>query len=73
MIVLKDIGTFKDIPPIVHAIITGDIAALNNNLITGWDIEESIVLSKYIEQTPLEFALIVENLYNKKDYSKLDK
>ncbi|WP_286411566.1 ankyrin repeat domain-containing protein [Myroides marinus] len=61
MIVLKDIGTFQDIPPIVHAIITGDIASLNNNLTTGWDIEKSIVLSKYIEQTPLDFALIMEN------------
>lgn len=61
MITLKDIGTFKTIPSIANAIITGDIPFLDQHYNQGWDIEEEIVLSKYIEQSALDLALIMEN------------
>jgi len=61
MITIKDIGTYETIPPIVNDLITGNIPSLDEYFAQGWNIEESISLCEYIEQTPLDFALIMEN------------
>lgn len=61
MVSLKDIGTFKTVLPIVNAIITGDIPFLDQYYTEGWDIEKQISLSKYIDESPLDLALIMEN------------
>lgn len=61
MIKIKDVGTFESIPPLVNDIITGNIAALEVHLKEGWNIEKDIQLGEYIEQSPLDFALIMEN------------
>ncbi|WP_300674584.1 ankyrin repeat domain-containing protein [Soonwooa sp.] len=61
MMKIKDIGTFETLPPLVEDIIAGNIAALETHLKQGWNIEERIKLGKYVEQLPLDFALIMEN------------
>lgn len=58
MIVLKDIGKFKELPEIAMHIYQGDIPALQAVLAAGWDIEEGIVLSKYSTLSPLDLALV---------------
>lgn len=58
MIVLKDIGKFKELPEIAMHIYQGDIPALQAALAAGWDIEEGIVLSKYSTLSPLDLALV---------------
>jgi len=61
MIEIKDIGTFESIPQIVTDIIHGDIEALNNYLQQGLDIEKLIEIDEYIEESPLDIALIMES------------
>ncbi len=61
MIKIKDIGQYEKIPPIVNDIITGNIPALNEYLKQGWNIEKNISLCEYTEQSPLDFALIMES------------
>lgn len=60
MIVLKDIGKFKELPEIAMHIYQGDIPALQAALAAGWDIEEGIVLSKYTTLSPLDLALVAQ-------------
>lgn len=60
MIKLKDIGSFQSIPQMVSDIIDGNIPALNAHWEQGWDIEEKINIGKYIRQSPLDYALIME-------------
>ncbi|WP_195573951.1 ankyrin repeat domain-containing protein [Paenibacillus sp. 1001270B_150601_E10] len=62
MIALKNIGKFKELPPIAMHIHEGNIPALQDELAKGWDIEEGIVLSQYTTLSPLELALISERL-----------
>lgn len=61
MINIKDIGSFKSIPQIVAYIINGDLMALNEYLQQGWDIEKLIEIDEYIEESPLDLALIMES------------
>ena len=61
MITIKDIGTYETIPPIVNDIIIGNIPSLDEYFKQDWNIENKISLSKYIEQTPLDFALMMES------------
>ncbi|MFC3749767.1 ankyrin repeat domain-containing protein [Paenibacillus sp. GCM10012306] len=58
MIVLKDIGRFEELPERAMHIYEGNIPALQAALASGWNIEESIVLSKHITVSPLDLALI---------------
>ncbi|MBP1915176.1 hypothetical protein J2Z23_002133 [Lederbergia galactosidilyticus] len=58
MIVLKDIGRFKELPEIAMQIYEGNISALRAAITAGWDIEEGIVLSKHITLSPLDLALV---------------
>lgn len=60
MMVLKDIGKFKELPEIAMHIYQGDIPALQAALAAGWDIEEGIVLSKYTTLSPLDLALVAQ-------------
>jgi hypothetical protein len=62
MIKLKDIGRFEKLPEIAMDIYTGNIPGLEAAMAAGWDIEEGIVLSKYITLSPLDLALISERL-----------
>lgn len=62
MIKLKDIGRFEELPEIAMDIYTGNIPGLEAAMAAGWDIEEGIVLSKYITLSPLDLALISERL-----------
>lgn len=61
MVSLKDIGTFKTVPPIVNAIISGDITLLDQYYAEGWDIEKQISIGKHTDESPLDLALIMEN------------
>lgn len=60
MIKMKDIGNFQSVPQIVSDIINENISALNDHLSQGWDIEKKINIGKYISQSPLDYALIME-------------
>ncbi len=51
-------GTFDTLPDFAMAIYKGDTAAVEEWIREGVDLEEPIVLSKYIALTPLELALI---------------
>lgn len=62
MIKLKDIGNFDHLPEIALQIHQGNILALRQALDTGWDIEQGIELSKYTILSPLDIALISEQL-----------
>ncbi|MEK8130103.1 ankyrin repeat domain-containing protein [Paenibacillus filicis] len=62
MIVLKDIGRFKELPECGMHIYEGNISALHAAIESGWDIEEGIVLSKYITVSPLDLALISQQM-----------
>ncbi|MCG7405936.1 ankyrin repeat domain-containing protein [Paenibacillus sp. ACRRX] len=62
MIKLKDIGKFDTIPELAQHIYEGNIAALNSALAAGWDIEQGIELSRYITCSPLDIAIIAEQL-----------
>ncbi|WP_024470113.1 ankyrin repeat domain-containing protein [Treponema pedis] len=61
MIKLKDIGNFETVPKIAEDIINGNISNLELHLKSGWDIEKEIVISKYIDLSPIDCALIMEN------------
>ena len=61
MIELKDIGNFKSVPQIVSDIINGNISALDEHLLKGFDIEEGIKIGKYTTLSPLDLALIMES------------
>ena len=61
MIELKDIGNFKSVPQIVSDIINGNISALDEHLLKGFDIEEGIKIGKYTTLSPLDIALIMES------------
>ncbi|MBP1989360.1 ankyrin repeat domain-containing protein [Paenibacillus eucommiae] len=58
MIKLKDIGNFGSLPEIAMQIYEGNIPALNKALANGWNIEESIELSKHTKLSPLDISLI---------------
>ncbi|WP_435923089.1 ankyrin repeat domain-containing protein [Paenibacillus sp. DYY-L-2] len=60
MIVLRDIGRFKELPEIAMHIYKGDIPALQAAIAAGWDIEERFVLSKYTKLSPLDLALVTQ-------------
>lgn len=62
MIVLKGIGKFKELPEIAMHIYEGNIPALHAAITAGWDVEEGIVLSKYIALSPLDLALVSQKL-----------
>lgn len=62
MIVLKDIGKFAELPDIAMHIYQGNISALQEALAAGWDIEEGIVLSKYITLSPLDLAIVSQQM-----------
>ena len=59
MIQLKDLGTFESVPHIVTDIVTGNIRALENALVNGWDINIPIEIGEYSEHTPLELAFVM--------------
>lgn len=42
MIQIKDLGTFEAVPEIVIDIVKGNIKALENALVDGWDIHKPI-------------------------------
>ncbi|GGG69856.1 ankyrin repeat domain-containing protein [Paenibacillus radicis (ex Gao et al. 2016)] len=62
MIVLKDIGKFEQLPELAMQIYKGDIPALSVAIEAGWDIEEGIVLSKHTTISPLDLALISQQI-----------
>jgi len=62
MIVLKDIGKFEALPEIAMHIYKGNLPALQAAIATGWDIEEGIVLSKYTTISPLDLALVSQQM-----------
>ena len=62
MIQIKDLGTFEAVPEIVIDIVKGNIKALENALIDGWDIHKPIQLDNYSEYSPLELALVINCL-----------
>ncbi|KAA2298334.1 hypothetical protein FY526_27860, partial [Clostridioides difficile] len=51
-------GTFETLPDHAMAINKGDIAAVEQLIGQGMDLEEEITLSKYIALTALDLALI---------------
>ncbi|MGO3742246.1 ankyrin repeat domain-containing protein [Kerstersia sp.] len=57
MIKIADLGTFKQVPPLVESLIAGDTVALEGFRTAGWDIEAAITLSDYIQERPLVLAL----------------
>ena len=59
MIDLKDLGTFDSVPEIVIDIVKGNILALENALVDGWDIHKPIQLGKYNEYSPLDRKSVV--------------
>lgn len=59
MYVIKDIGTFTELPPIALHIYHNHITALEQFLEQGWDIEEPLTLSPHINLTPLQLAIIL--------------
>ena len=61
MITIKDIGSFESVPQIVEDIINGRLEALNDHLKQGWDIEKLIEIDEYIEELPLDLALIMNS------------
>jgi hypothetical protein len=54
---IADIGCFNNPPPLVTALLAGEIAALDSALASGWDIEAAIALGQSIQETPLTLAL----------------
>lgn len=62
MIVLKDIGRFEELPEIAMHIYKGNIPALEAAIAAGWDMEEGIVLSKHITLSPLDLALVSQQM-----------
>jgi len=62
MINLKDVGRFKELPEIAMHISKGNIPELHAAIATGWDIEQSIILSKHTAISPLDLALISQRL-----------
>lgn len=62
MIVLKDIGKFKELPEIAMHIYKGDIPALQTAITAGWSIEDGIVLSEHITLSPLDLALVSQQM-----------
>lgn len=62
MIVLKDIGRFQELPEIAMHIYRGNIPALDAAIAAGWDIEEGIELSKHIALSPLDLALVSQQM-----------
>jgi len=62
MIVLKDIGRFEELPEIAMHIYKADILALRDAIAAGWDIEEGIVLSKHTTISPLDLALVSQQM-----------
>ncbi len=62
MITLKGVGKFNDLPEIAMHIYKGNIPALQAAIKVGWDIEEDIILSRYISLSPLDMALNCQRL-----------
>ncbi|OME87495.1 hypothetical protein BK120_05900 [Paenibacillus sp. FSL A5-0031] len=62
MINLKDIGNFEDLPEIAMHIYKGNIPALQAAITAGWDIEAGIILSKHTTLSPLDLALILQQM-----------
>ena len=60
MIRIKDIGNFDSVPPLVEAVIQGNIPGMESALGEGWDINRVIKIGKYTSETPLDLALIME-------------
>ena len=55
MIQIKDLGTFEAVPEIVIDIVKGNIKALENALIDGWDIHKPIHWIIIVSHSPLEW------------------
>ncbi|MFF2089449.1 ankyrin repeat domain-containing protein [Paenibacillus sp. NPDC058174] len=62
MIVLKDIGRFEELPERAMHIYKGNLPALDAAIKAGWNIEEGIVLSKHTTLSPLDLALISQQM-----------
>lgn len=62
IIILKDIGRFKELPEIAMHIYKGNVPALHAAMEAGWDIEEGIILSKHITLSPLDLALVSQRM-----------
>ncbi|MCM3337783.1 ankyrin repeat domain-containing protein [Paenibacillus sp. MER TA 81-3] len=62
MIKLKDIGSFDTLPVIAMHIHEGNVPALREALANGWDIEQGIALSQYTTLSPLDIALLSEQM-----------
>lgn len=62
MIKLKDIGNFESLPDLAMQIYEGNIDALTEAINSGWNIDEEIILSKYISLRPVEIAIMVGKL-----------
>lgn len=62
MINLKDIGKFEDLPEIAMHIYKGNIPALQAAITAGWNIEAGIILSKHNTLSPLDLALILQQM-----------
>lgn len=59
MIKIKDIGNFESLPQILSDVIAENISVLENHLAKGWNINEEINISTYINISPLAIALIM--------------
>ncbi|QLG39834.1 ankyrin repeat domain-containing protein [Paenibacillus sp. E222] len=55
-------GTFETLPDEAMAIYKGDVIAVEEFIKHGMDLEKEITLSKYIALTPLDIALITNQL-----------
>ncbi|SEN95739.1 ankyrin repeat domain-containing protein [Paenibacillus sp. OK076] len=55
-------GTFETLPDEAMAIYKGDVIAVEEFIKQGMDLEKEITLSKYIALTPLDIALITNQL-----------
>lgn len=58
MIKIKDKGAFETVPPIVLAIVGGDIPVLKKYF-TKSNIDDEIALDEYVSLSPLDIALIM--------------
>ncbi len=59
---LKDIGKFDTVPELAQHIYEGNIEALCSALAAGWDIEQGIELSRHVTCSPLDIAIVAEQL-----------
>ncbi|UQZ36497.1 hypothetical protein C2I18_24965 [Paenibacillus sp. PK3_47] len=59
---LKSIGNFAAMPAEAIPIYEGNVQAVQNLLAEGWEVNSEITLSKHSRVTPLELALIRDDL-----------